>query len=191
MIGYKKGIIVLWNQDKIKAEGTFIATQDVESIYWHNGSEQFISAHEHGSLSVWSLTDGTSEVKQESSTPFGPFPCKAIRKVEWHDNLVLFTGGLPRASYGDKHSISVLQDNTVQVVLDFTSKIIDFFSIQDSSNPSGKPLALVVLCDEEVVVIDVNNNEKRYARTLFTLVEVISSINILFNNLIVLSVVLI
>jgi len=162
LIGYKKGIIVLWNQDKIKAEGTFIATQDVESIYWHNGSEQFISAHEHGSLSVWSLTDGTSEVKQDSSTPFGPFPCKAIRKVEWHDNLVLFTGGLPRASYGDKHSISVLQDNTVQVVLDFTSKIIDFFSIQDSSNPSGKPLALVVLCDEEVVVIDVNNNEKSF-----------------------------
>ena len=49
----------------------------------------------------------------------------------------------------------------MQVVLDFTSKIIDFFAIRNIDNENEKPLALVVLCEEEIVVIDVDNSEKR------------------------------
>lgn len=161
LIGYKKGIIVLWNQDKIKAEGTFVSSQDVESVSWNPNCRQFISAHEHGSLSVWNIPDNEdADVVQETSTPFGPFPCKAIRKVEWHDPTVIFSGGLPRASYGDKHCVSILQGNTVQVVLDFTSKVIDFFSIRDPS--SVTPTALVVLCEEEIVVVDLISSEKSF-----------------------------
>ena len=48
LIGYKKGIIVLWNQDKIKAAGTFKASHDLESLFWHHSANQFISAHERG-----------------------------------------------------------------------------------------------------------------------------------------------
>lgn len=153
---------MLWNQDKIKAEGTFTSQQDVESVFFHVSGSEFISAHEHGSISLWNLPeDENSEPKEQTSTPFGPFPCKAIRKVEWHDTLIFFYGGLPRASYGDKHCISVLDRNNVQVLLDFTSKIIDFFAIRNIDNENEKPLALVVLCEEEIVVIDVDNSEKR------------------------------
>eukprot|EP00111_Clytia_hemisphaerica_P008566 TCONS_00025019-protein len=160
LIGYKKGIIVLWNQSKIKAEGPFVAQPEVESVYWHKSCERFISAHENGSLSVWKVPQHeTGNIEQQSSTPFGPFPCKAIRKVEWHNDTVIFSGGLPRASYGDKHSVSILEDNTVKVVLDFTSKVIDFFSIYEEHVLD----ALVVLCEEEVVVVDLkNSSEKGY-----------------------------
>ena len=134
LIGYKRGIIVLWNQDKIKAEGTFKASQDLEGLYWHSDATQFISAHEHGNLSIWSIPEKEyGETVQDCTTPYGPFPCKAIRKVEWHEPYVIFSGGLPRASYGDKHAVSLMTGGTPQVVFDFTSNVIDFFTVKDSS----------------------------------------------------------
>ena len=75
--------------------------------------------------------------------------------------MVIFSGGLPRASYGDKNSVSILQGNTVQVVLDFTSKVIDFFSIKDPANLKGDPTALIVLCEQEIVVVDLQSSEKK------------------------------
>ena len=132
----------------------------MESISWNQGSvNQFVSAHEHGSLSLWDLSreDG-GVILQETSTPFGPFPCKAIRKVEWHDQIIIFSGGLPRASYGDKHCVSLYENKSIQVVFDFTSKLIDFFTILDEYT---NPLILVVLCEEEVVFIDIQKPDKR------------------------------
>jgi len=79
---------------------------------------------------------------------------------------------LPRASYGDKHSVSILEDNTVKVVLDFTSKVVDFFSIYEE----GTLDALVVLCEEEVIVVDLKNSyEKGYAIINFFTLLLLSS----------------
>lgn len=44
------------------------------------------------------------------------------------DPFIIFSGGMPRASYGDKHTVSVMQGQN-QVVLDFTSKVIDFVTL--------------------------------------------------------------
>ena len=44
LIGYKKGLIVLWNQDKIKIESYFMAKQYIESVYWNEDCSGFISA---------------------------------------------------------------------------------------------------------------------------------------------------
>ena len=129
-------MIVLWNQDKIKAEGTFKASHDLESLHWHHSANQFISAHERGMFSIWTVPEREDgEILVESYTPYGPFPCKPIRKVEWQDPFVVFSGGLPRASYGDKHAVSLLQGNSVQVVFEFTSKVLDFFIIPDHNDP--------------------------------------------------------
>ena len=137
LIGYKKGIIVLWNQDKIKAEGTFKASYDLEGLYWHHTANQFISAHERGMIAIWTVPDTEDgDVVQDSYTPYGPFPCKPIRKVEWQDPFIVFSGGLPRASYGDKHAVTLFQGNSVQVVFDFTSKVVDFLIIPDYQHPS-------------------------------------------------------
>ena len=44
---------------------------------------------------------------------------------------VVFSGGMPRASYGDKHTVSVLQrdaqrEEQKHVAFDFTSAVVDF-----------------------------------------------------------------
>jgi len=36
---------------------------------------------------------------------------------------------MPRASYGDKHTVSIMQGQSNHVVLDFTSKVIDFVTL--------------------------------------------------------------
>lgn len=92
---------------------------------------------------------------------------------------------MPRASYGDRHCITVIHSKT-HVALDFTSRIIDFFVIRDGRHegkgtrgdaptvapriygrfhqtpcpllPAGHPSALVVLVEEELVVIDLQTD---------------------------------
>ena len=46
----------------------------------------------------------------------------------FREPFIIFSGGMPRASYGDKHTVSVMQGSN-HAVLDFTSKVIDFISI--------------------------------------------------------------
>ena len=41
---------------------------------------------------------------------------------------MIFSGGMPRASYGDNHTVTVMQGDR-HVVFDFTSKVIDFFVV--------------------------------------------------------------
>ncbi|XP_019724267.1 lethal(2) giant larvae protein homolog 2-like [Hippocampus comes] len=63
---------------------------------------------------------------------------------------------MPRASFGDRHCITVIHNKT-HVALDFTSRIIDFFVIKDGPLRTGDPSALVVLVEEELVVIDLKS----------------------------------
>lgn len=51
--------------------------------------------------------------------------------------LVLFSGGMPRASYGDRHCLTILQDSS-HVALDFTSRVIDFFTIHCTDKDKGE-----------------------------------------------------
>ena len=57
------------------------------------------------------------------------------------DDFVIFSGGMPRASYGDRHTISVWQGGN-QVVFDFTSRVIDFVVLsnteQNGDTQAGK-----------------------------------------------------
>uniref|UniRef100_A0AC11DKV5 LLGL scribble cell polarity complex component 2 n=1 Tax=Ovis aries TaxID=9940 RepID=A0AC11DKV5_SHEEP len=64
-------------------------------------------------------------------------------------------GGMPRASYGDRHCISVVHSGQ-QTAFDFTSRIIDFTVLVevDPAAAFDDPYALVVLAEEELVVID-------------------------------------
>lgn len=97
-------------------------------------------------------------------------------------HFVIFSGGMPRASYGDRHCVSVLQAETL-VTLDFTSRVIDFFTVHSTRPEDGvfppcphrpltwppcvsgcthpprptefdEPQALAVLLEEELVVLD-------------------------------------
>lgn len=162
LIAYQKGLIVLWNQDRIKIESYFVAKQYVESIYWNTDCTGFISAQENGSLCLWNLPEeGECGTMQDQSTPFGPFPCKSILKVVWHDPVIIFQGGLTRASYSEKQCITIMEDNAVETVLDFTSKVVDFVIVKEPLE--NLPNILIVLCEEEIVVVDLKGSDKNFS----------------------------
>lgn len=55
--------------------------------------------------------------------------------------LLLYSGGMPRASYGDRHCLTVQQDKT-HITLDFTSRVIDFFTVHNIEQEKGEELML-------------------------------------------------
>ncbi|KAL8573601.1 hypothetical protein ACOMHN_007154 [Nucella lapillus] len=169
LIGYNRGLIVLWDNKDNNTEQTYNAAQQLESLTWNRNGAEFFSAHADGSYITWDAND-SSEPKEPSVTPYGPFPCKAINKFLWKtakvDHLMVFSGGMPRASYGDRHTITVMhgQDQETHVVFDFTSRIVDFIILShaddadtlDSRADKDEPHSLLVLVEEEVVVIDLS-----------------------------------
>lgn len=46
---------------------------------------------------------------------------------------------MPRASYGDRHCLTVQQDKT-HVTLDFTSRVIDFFTVHNIEQEKGEEM---------------------------------------------------
>ncbi|XP_024900140.1 lethal(2) giant larvae protein homolog 1 isoform X1 [Pteropus alecto] len=162
LIGYSRGLLVIWNQAAQCVDRVFLGNQQLESLCWERSGSTLVSSHSDGSYAIWSANTSSSPVTQPmvATTPYGPFPCKAINKILWRNcesggHFIIFSGGMPRASYGDRHCVSVLRAETL-VTLDFTSRIIDFFTVH-STRPEDEfdePQALAVLLEEELVVLD-------------------------------------
>ncbi|KAG7270167.1 hypothetical protein CRUP_026168 [Coryphaenoides rupestris] len=93
LIGYSRGLVVLWDLSTRHVDHLFLGKQPVSS-----------------------------------TIPYGPFPCKAISKILLRTTSS--SGGMPRASYGDRHCLTVQQDRE-RVTLDFTSRVIDFFTVHN------------------------------------------------------------
>ncbi|KAF6715830.1 Lethal(2) giant larvae-like protein 1 [Oryzias melastigma] len=162
LIGYSRGLVVLWDLSSRHADQLFLGKQQLESLVWERSGNLFVSSHNDGGYSVWAVTNGNVYNNQpvSSTIPYGPFPCKAIPKILWRTTqssspVILYSGGMPRASYGDRHCLTIQQDKE-HVTLDFTSRVIDFFTVHnvDDDKEFDDPSALVVLLEEELVVID-------------------------------------
>ncbi|XP_058798890.1 lethal(2) giant larvae protein homolog 1 isoform X2 [Phymastichus coffea] len=173
LIGYNRGLIVLWNKATPGAQQTFVSTQQIESLHWVSES-RFVYSHNDGS---YAFASPGNEDTPTPTTPYGPYPCKAITKIVVHpveddDELVLFSGGMQRSAHGDRHTITVKREgkNQKHVVFDFTSKVIDFFTILPKSKLEEEneekdekakvvecPEALIVLAEEEIVAIDLTD----------------------------------
>uniref|UniRef100_A0A8C4ELM8 LLGL scribble cell polarity complex component 2 n=1 Tax=Dicentrarchus labrax TaxID=13489 RepID=A0A8C4ELM8_DICLA len=155
VIGYGRGLMVIWDVEKQCAIQHIPATQQLESVWWTEDGSYILSSHSDGSYCRWMV--GGEDSDDGVIVTAGHFPCKAISKIvqlptEEGPPFLLFSGGMPRASYGDRHCITVIHSKT-HVALDFTSRIIDFFAIRDGPQYTD-PSALVVLVEEELVVID-------------------------------------
>uniref|UniRef100_A0A669E9X6 LLGL scribble cell polarity complex component 1 n=1 Tax=Oreochromis niloticus TaxID=8128 RepID=A0A669E9X6_ORENI len=162
LIGYSRGLVVLWDLSTRLAEQLFLGKQQLESLVWERSGNLFVCSHNDGGYSVWAVTSGNTCNHQpvSSTIPYGPFPCKAISKILWRTTqagspVLLYSGGMPRASYGDRHCLTIQQDKD-HVTLDFTSRVIDFFTVHsvEQEREFDEPSALVVLLEEELVVID-------------------------------------
>ncbi|OXB76957.1 UNVERIFIED_CONTAM: hypothetical protein H355_014779 [Colinus virginianus] len=182
LIGYSRGLIVLWDRQNKKVTQYFLGSQQLENFYWQRDGSQFISCHYDGSYSKWPVSsDNRQSLPLETLMPYGQsFSLQGHLQDLLADNkewlcllftsayatvfllrlpYIIFQGGMPRASYGDRHSISVIHGSQ-QTAFDFTSRVIDFFIIF-SSEPTAEfddPSAMVVLAEEELIVIDLKSD---------------------------------
>uniref|UniRef100_A0A5G2R9D0 LLGL scribble cell polarity complex component 2 n=1 Tax=Sus scrofa TaxID=9823 RepID=A0A5G2R9D0_PIG len=160
LIGYSRGLIVIWDLHGSRVLCHFLSSQQLENVCWQRDGRLIVSCHSDGSYCQWPVSGDSQQPEPlHSCVPYGPFPCKAITKIFWlttrqGSTFTIFQGGMPRASYGDRHCISVVHDGQ-QTAFDFTSRIIDF-TVLVEADPAAfdDPYALVVLAEEELVVID-------------------------------------
>ena len=69
----------------------------------------------------------------------------------------MFTGGMARASYGDKHTVTLMKGEEKHTVFDLTSKVQDFAVIFRENGT--QPQCLLILCEEELVAADLTNDK--------------------------------
>ncbi|KAK6110559.1 LLGL2 family protein [Brugia pahangi] len=164
LIAFDNHIIVHYNLLSNEVLHHWIVQQAITSLAWHVDGEYFICSHSDGSLGTWKIQ--CMEPMEPSIIPFGPFPCTSINKVQWicassHSSPIkLFTGGMPRASYGDRYTLTAVRGGKM-VVFDFGSAIVDFIvvpSLQNQKHADYKNcLALLILCEQELVCIDLTD----------------------------------
>nr|XP_045599883.1 lethal(2) giant larvae protein homolog 1-like isoform X2 [Procambarus clarkii] len=159
LIGYQRGLIVLWDKKNLCADQTYVCSQQLECVCWHADTAHFTTSHNDGSYMVWSATD-SAQPTDGPQTVYGPFPCKPITKIlrpaGKEGDFIVFSGGMPRASYGDRNTVTaILGDN--HVTFNLTSKVIDFVVVKDSE--SGHASCLAILAEEEAVFIDLESED--------------------------------
>ncbi|VDK71514.1 unnamed protein product [Litomosoides sigmodontis] len=164
LIAFSNHIIVHYNLLNSEVLHYWTVQQTITSLAWHVDGEYFICSHSDGSLSTWRIQ--CMEPVEVCVIPFGPFPCTSINKVRWicassHPSPIkLYTGGMPRASHGDRYTLTAMRGDKM-VVFDFGSAVIDFLvvpSLQNQKDADYKNcLALMVLCEQELVCIDLTD----------------------------------
>uniref|UniRef100_A0A672RS07 LLGL scribble cell polarity complex component 1 n=1 Tax=Sinocyclocheilus grahami TaxID=75366 RepID=A0A672RS07_SINGR len=161
LIGYSRGLVVLWDLNSRHVVNLFLGKQQLESLVWERSGNSFVSSHSDGGYMVWAVSSSNPCTHDpiSSTVPYGEPKHMPITHIFTYFSLVLTIthrfGGMPRASYGDRHCLTILQDSN-HVTLDFTSRVIDFFTIHctDKDKEFDDPSALVVLLEEELIVID-------------------------------------
>uniref|UniRef100_A0A8C5A3J4 LLGL scribble cell polarity complex component 1 n=1 Tax=Gadus morhua TaxID=8049 RepID=A0A8C5A3J4_GADMO len=165
LIGYSRGLVVLWDLSTRHVDHVFLGKQQLESLVWERSGKSFVSSHNDGGYSVWASdecspvmvvpTDYTVHATL-SMLLYPPPSCWLFGPLS-SAPMLLYSGGMPRASYGDRHCLTVQQDKE-HVTLDFTSRVIDFFTIHsvEREQEFDEPSAVVVLLDEELVVVDLH-----------------------------------
>ncbi|KAF6776509.1 hypothetical protein AHF37_04248 [Paragonimus kellicotti] len=169
--------------------------QPVEWATWRvtapeTQSNEVTVAYGDGAFQVWPITTAAGQELLEPivvskrdppSTPYGPLPCGAIKKILQYPSvnggvLTAFSGGLPRAEFIDRHAVSLLQDQEHHVCFQFGSEVKDFIFLPLKYAPTEEPedviapetpvtgpcppsnaSALLVLTERELVVVDLQH----------------------------------
>lgn len=206
LLSYHRGLSIIYGVKSKQVDKYFYHNQILESSCFSNGQsgDFFYTSHNDGSYIRWDMKRGTQSKVDEDDIGqlYGPYPCKPTPKIQACTGLVndqledwiIFSGGMPRATYDDKNPVTIVRSgrdgkDTIKVVLDFTSKVLDFAVItrprgslgtgaklsggggggkknknkqqqqQKQQHNQQIAVALAILADEEFVVIDLLNNE--------------------------------
>ncbi|OQV25726.1 Lethal(2) giant larvae protein-like protein 1 [Hypsibius exemplaris] len=162
LIGYSKGLVVLWDLKEKRSVHSYWAGQQLESVCWVGDGSRFVTSHNDGSYVVWDPSKPTESL-EKPNVVYGPFPCKPIPKMLWRTTkgpnpFLILSGGMPRSRYGDHQTVTVMQGEK-HVVFDFTSKVVDFLTIGGEAGDSEEPRALIVLLEEELIAVDLTTDK--------------------------------
>lgn len=162
LIVYNRGLSVLFDIETSDVIHSYISPGHGMSVGAHLSADgkTFTWYHADGSYTTWEI-ENKKPPEDQKYVPYGPDPCKAIdrlvRGFRGDDEVIVFSGGMPRSAYGDHTCVSVHCKDGSKVALDFTSKVIDFFVTFESYDAEDeKPQAqvLIVLLEEELVAYD-------------------------------------
>ncbi|XP_053211449.1 lethal(2) giant larvae protein homolog 1-like [Panonychus citri] len=166
LIGYNRGLIVLWNNKTLTTEHFYIANQHLESVCWLRSGDQFISSHADGIYIKWKLDDNLKP-SQPPEKEYGPYACKPVHKIIGlttidKEEYLIFGGGLPRYDYSHKYPVTIIKNGAEKKhhVFDFPSNVIDFIVINSDDKDEkifDYPEALIVLTAQEIVAIDLQH----------------------------------
>ncbi|KAH8409541.1 hypothetical protein KR222_008146 [Zaprionus bogoriensis] len=160
LIAYNRGLCVLWNLETSAVERAYIAPGHGQSVGLHvntTGTE-FSWYHADGSYANWNIASGEPP-QNINYVPYGPDPCKSINRLfkgrRGGDDIIVFSGGMPRSAYGDHNCVSVHASDGQKICLDFTSKVVDFFVTYKEKSDSVQ--VLIVLLEEELCAYDLTD----------------------------------
>lgn len=111
----------------------------------------------NGSYSIYSFQTDFSKIELLEDTVFlyGPEQCMNILQTDYlrsdGNEIIIFSGGLPKESYGDRNGITV-KGNIGHHIFDLDSKVVHL-TFHFSTDP-----VLFILCEQELAAIDLSNN---------------------------------
>jgi len=203
LISYHRGLSVIYEVQSKLVDKYFFHNQVLEcSCFADQNGDFFYTSHNDGSYIKWDTRRGSQAKANEDflGQLYGPYPCKPTPKIQactglvndQLEDLVIFSGGMPRATYDDKNPVTIVRagpdgKDSIKIVLDFTSKVLDFVVItrprgntgagaktsgggkkgkhkqqqqqQQQQRSNQIAVALAILAEEEFVVIDLLNSE--------------------------------
>ncbi|XP_037913166.1 lethal(2) giant larvae protein isoform X2 [Hermetia illucens] len=160
LIAYNRGLCVLWDLESSSVLKTYISPGHGQSIglFLNPSGLEFTWYHADGSYAVWKVAESNPPENQDY-VPYGPDPCKSInclvKGLRKDKEIVIFSGGMPRSTYGDHHCVSVHCGGS-KICLDFTSRVIDFIVIFSDPDPQEVDVLLVLL-EEELCAFDLTD----------------------------------
>ncbi|KAE9549521.1 hypothetical protein FO519_007263 [Halicephalobus sp. NKZ332] len=127
------------------------------TTFSHPNPDKLIIGHSDGSYSKFKI-DFEAELRltaeEEDVFLYGPYKSTPITQIDYffrdREEILIYSGGLPEASFGDRHGVTV-KSRDKHVILDYDSSIT-IFSLLFSSDP-----ALFVLCEQELSAIDLRH----------------------------------
>lgn len=151
LISYHRGLNVIYDVQAKLVDKYFYHNQVLESsCFADQAGDFFYTSHNDGSYIKWDTRQGSQSKANDDflGQLYGPYPCKPTPKIQacsglvndQFEDLIVFSGGMPRATYDDKNPVTVVRaeadgKDTIKTVLDFTSKVLDFVVI---TRPRGQ-----------------------------------------------------
>ncbi|KFZ57959.1 Lethal(2) giant larvae protein 2, partial [Antrostomus carolinensis] len=94
LIGYSRGLIVLWDLQNNKATHHFLGNQQLENLYWQRDGSKFISCHYDGSYTQWPVSsDNRQPEPLENLVPYGqwlPMTWRLSKRLSHHIKMYHF-----------------------------------------------------------------------------------------------------